>query len=470
MTNRRELLIESSAACQRNVLAYCQANWLDPVIDDEQLPASDLLEEQAESEDDAVVGTGTLIAWQLNVLDTSSGSHFVNVVMPLIETLGGEVVENTRLHREPEIDARTGKTIQNGRRRMLVIRLAVPQHSRLIAEFNRLRLRARVISQSADALTIEIHDRDLYTLFDFVRDYEAGKLERKAVAIVSNDAAKYDAGLRSISGTVARRVWDEDAGHYVIRQVQLCPGCGQVVDALSVETGRCKHSVSQPIFMDLGYALPPLSEEIIRVEMGPELKEHYRRMDEDLRNFAAQQLAAHKDSRWFSVWWNAVLRRPNSAFRDEMATLEGEEGFELPAVVNGSNPHDLLPKEAKLIELTQRNMSTGRRTLVFVEQTASRDIRPRLQSVLEANLNGLRVATLSSSLAPTKREAWLRTVGPTLDVLLVNPRLVRTGLDLIMFSDIIFFELTYSLCTLWQAMRRVSKLGQSNPVTTTFLV
>jgi hypothetical protein len=48
--------------------------------------------------------------------------------------------------------------------------------------------------------------------------------------------------------------------------------------------------------------------------------------------------------------------------------------------------------------------------------------------------------------------------------------LERTGLDLIMFSDIIFFELTYSLCTLWQAMRRLWRLGQSNPVTTTFLV
>ncbi len=153
-----------------------------------------------------------------------------------------------------------------------------------------------------------------------------------------------------------------------------------------------------------------------------------------------------------------------------MATLHGHTGFKLSAVVNGDDPRDLLPKEAKLVELIKRNRVAGRRTLVFVEQTASRDIRSRLKAILEANIAGVRVATLSSSLAPNKREAWLRSVGPTLDVLLVNPRLVRTGLDLIMFSHIIFYELTYNLCTLWQAMRRVWRLGQAKPVTTTFLV
>jgi hypothetical protein len=47
---------------------------------------------------------------------------------------------------------------------------------------------------------------------------------------------------------------------------------------------------------------------------------------------------------------------------------------------------------------------------------------------------------------------------------------VRIGLDLVMFSDIIFYELIYNLSTLWQAMRRVWRLGQSHPVTMTFLV
>jgi len=194
-------------------------------------------------------------------------------------------------------------------------------------------------------------------------------------------------------------------------------------------------------------------------------------MDTDLIEYAKHQRATNKDSRWFAVWWNAVLRRPNSAFRGEVATLKGEEQcFELAAVVNGDDPRDLLPKENKLVEIVERNRQQGRKTLLFVEQTAGRDIRKRLKAVLEANVAGARVGILSSSLPPARREAWLKNTAIGLDCLVVNPRLVETGLDLVMFSDIVFLELTYSLYTLWQSMRRVWRLGQSRPVTTTFLV
>ena len=56
-----------------------------------------------------------------------------------------------------------------------------------------------------------------------------------------------------------------------------------------------------------------------------------------------------------------------------------------------------------------------------------------------------------------------------MDVLLVNPKLVETGLDLVMFSDLVFYELPLSLYTLWQAMRRVWRLGQDQEVHCTFL-
>ena len=99
-----------------------------------------------------------------------------------------------------------------------------------------------------------------------------------------------------------------------------------------------------------------------------------------------------------------------------------------------------------------------------------RDIRKRLKAVLEVNIADAKVGILSSSLPPARRETWLKNTAIGLDVLIVNPRLVETGLDLVTFSDIVFMELTYSLYTLWQSMRRVWRLGQSKPVTTTFLV
>ena len=130
-------------------------------------------------------------------------------------------------------------------------------------------------------------------------------------------------------------------------------------------------------------------------------------------------------------------------------------------------------------------MAQGRKTLVFVEQSGTRDIRGRLESALESLVteeahvvNGRplwvtskpRVGILSASdMSPAKREAWIKINAPQMDVLVVNPKLVETGLDLVQFSSLVFYETTVSLYCLWQAMRRVWRLGQDKEVNVTFL-
>jgi len=83
---------------------------------------------------------------------------------------------------------------------------------------------------------------------------------------------------------------------------------------------------------------------------------------------------------------------------------------------------------------------------------------------------GLRGTILRSTINPRKRESWIEKHAPNLDVLICNPRLVETGLDLVMFSTAIFYEIEYSLYTLWQAVRRVWRLGQTKPVKVLFSV
>jgi hypothetical protein len=73
-------------------------------------------------------------------------------------------------------------------------------------------------------------------------------------------------------------------------------------------------------------------------------------------------------------------------------------------------------------------------------------------------------------MSPAKRETWITLEAPNMDALLVNPKLIETGLDLLMFSHVVFLELNVSLYTLWQARRRVWRLGQRNEVDVTFLV
>ena len=111
-----------------------------------------------------------------------------------------------------------------------------------------------------------------------------------------------------------------------------------------------------------------------------------------------------------------------------------------------------------------RATGEGRRVLVYITHTATRDISPRLESVLRGA--GFRVATLKSdTVSADRREEWVeRRVKEGLDVLLVHPRLVQTGLDLIQFATICWYEVEYSVYTMRQASRRSWRIGQRLPV------
>jgi hypothetical protein len=231
---------------------------------------------------------------------------------------------------------------------------------------------------------------------------------------------------------------------------------------------------------DLGYELPPLHENVEQLPMTEPLEEQYIALEEGLLKRALELVRAG-DVGVLSAWFCAVRFRPASAFRNERVDYiskkgKGEIHWNLPAVISTREPW--LPKEIKLAEIVRHNMQSSRKTLTFVEQTGTRDIRDRLQQVLENLAPGgnmtlvevPKVGILSANdMSPARREAWIKLAAPKMDAMLVNPKLVETGLDLVMFSDLVFYEVTTSLYTLWQAMRRVWRLGQNKEVNVTFL-
>ena len=60
-----------------------------------------------------------------------------------------------------------------------------------------------------------------------------------------------------------------------------------------------------------------------------------------------------------------------------------------------------------------------------------------------------------------KREAWIAGKVYCIAAPIVNPRLVETGRALVTFSSVVFCEIEYSQYTLWQALRRVWRPGQT---------
>ena len=222
---------------------------------------------------------------------------------------------------------------------------------------------------------------------------------------------------------------------------------------------------------DLNLALPSYKEEVVALDMLDDQGQQYHSMDSGLKQLAIQS------SRYLSTWLQWTLARPNSAFRDEVVVVdEVDDGngknvrkvplMELPAI--NPNGHKWLPKENWLADFCKVEKQQGRKVLVYVRQTGTRDIQDRVMMPLQAN--GLRVSILSGNVDPRKREEWIAKRVNTIDVLICNPRLVETGLDLVQFSTVVFFEIEYSLYTLWQSVRRVWRLGQTQPVKAIFSV
>ncbi|MFZ2919231.1 MAG: hypothetical protein WA017_02290, partial [Desulfosalsimonadaceae bacterium] len=69
------------------------------------------------------------------------------------------------------------------------------------------------------------------------------------------------------------------------------------------------------------------------------------------------------------------------------------------------------------------------------------------------------------------REEWVKSKleSGEYSVMITNPNLIKTGLDLLEFPTIIFFQTGYSIFTLRQASRRSWRIGQDQPVRVFYL-
>jgi len=128
----------------------------------------------------------------------------------------------------------------------------------------------------------------------------------------------------------------------------------------------------------------------------------------------------------------------------------------------------LYAKEHALIADIKDELRQGRRCQVYATYTGEKDVTMRLQTVLERE--GIRTAVLRSSVATDKREDWYdRQLKAGVEVIICHPKLVETGLDLLTFPTLYFYETGYSLHTLRQASRRSWRIGQRLPVHVKFV-
>ncbi|KSP20100.1 DEAD/DEAH box helicase, partial [Pseudomonas aeruginosa] len=214
-----------------------------------------------------------------------------------------------------------------------------------------------------------------------------------------------------------------------------------------------------------GNVLPDYQEEFVDVPMAPEQASAYQRLAATLTAELRQALA-RRDTTLLGVVLNVLLAWPDCCFRPEIVKHPRSRdtlAF-VPAIFGDEQ---LMPKEQALVELCLEEKAKGRKVLAYTVYSGTRDTTSRLKKVLEQS--GLKVAVLRASVDTARREDWiLDQVDRGIDVLITNPELVKTGLDLLDFPTIAFLQTGYNVYTLQQAARRSWRIGQKHPVRVVF--
>jgi superfamily II DNA or RNA helicase len=222
---------------------------------------------------------------------------------------------------------------------------------------------------------------------------------------------------------------------------------------------------------DISGELPPYEETYLSVPMDGPMREAYCELEDEIR----KALKADRGNRSvLSIMLNTLLVYPDHPYG--IGTLYGTEfDAELKRKVRFviAEPRDLdedkiYSKERRLIEEVKQELAEGRRCQVFAVYTHKHDVTARLERILINE--GIRTAVLRASVDTSKREAWYaRQIKAGVQVVISHPKLVETGLDLLDFPTILFYESGYSLHTLRQASRRSWRIGQRRPVRVKFL-
>ena len=224
---------------------------------------------------------------------------------------------------------------------------------------------------------------------------------------------------------------------------------------------------------DVASGLPDYEEKILVSSMDSEedatgysQRTAYNTVFEELKKELAAALKSGS-KRLLATYLQTLLAYPDGCTRGE--TVFDPRSGDVIVQVPPLSEEKLYPKEKALVDLVAAERLEGRRVLVYVTHTGTRDITGRMEDILTRH--GFRVAVMKAdAVAPERREAWVADrVKEGIDVMICHPRLVQTGLDLIDFPTLCWFETDYSVYVMRQASRRSWRIGQTRPVKVVFM-
>lgn len=231
----------------------------------------------------------------------------------------------------------------------------------------------------------------------------------------------------------------------------------------------CDFLLDRAVFIsleDMSSGLPSYTEVPVAVTMDSVVREQYDQIAEGLKQIlsvpnnenraiafqGAQKLSMYPDMPYCIA---PILNRTNQPV------------LYFPDAVTDAKNY-VSNKDIKCMEIVQEKLNKGENVLIFMNYVNKTDCVDRLADILEKA--GISYAVLDSKVKANDREKWIDTkVKEGIRVLITSPALVETGLDLLAFTNIVFYQVGFNLFTLRQASRRSRRLNQPNPCTVYFL-
>lgn len=209
---------------------------------------------------------------------------------------------------------------------------------------------------------------------------------------------------------------------------------------------------------DLNIPLPEVKYFKHEIEMSSELSANYNRMKDDYVSFMKRMEGVNVGGSYI----HNLISYPDLPNIDDIyVNVNGEPMF-ITSPTKMDIEGKLLPKEMKLLDTCRREIAEGRKMLLFAVYTGVRGISKRLMEILKKEF---KIAELTSKIKLKKREEWIEEqYSKGIDIICTNPENCATGLDIIQYPTIYFYEIPCNTKTLRQAKCRPIRPTQKSEV------
>ena len=205
-------------------------------------------------------------------------------------------------------------------------------------------------------------------------------------------------------------------------------------------------------------ALPKYTETSEYVALSPSQAEVYKTIGEDAIEIKKDKFKSKYAQVVATMYY--ILSYPDRAYQSIYV-----DGISINEPVDD----DILPKEQRMLDIIEEAVDNNRKVIVYTNFTGKDSLHNKRLAEIVTNA-GYTPAVLTTSVKALDREEWIvNKVEQGIDVLITNPKLVETGLDLLDFPSIIFMNTMYNVYTIQQASRRSWRIGQTEEVKVHFL-